>query len=343
MTSRAIVAISDLHMGKGTPGDSFVREQGKVTAFAEALASGAARAGAELTVVVNGDIFDLWEMIGPDELRDGDAAFNAITQGLLVPTETRPQLELLAANVRVRLRESLGQHREFPTFLNTLLDSGAGVCFTVGNHDHQLDNAAMVPGLRSELVDAGVARADRITVGRYYWDEALGFYAEHGDQFARSDSHSPLIPGGGDRLQEEAGFYLLRYLWNRLEDRGYGLDKAPTIFQILGLLVKLLFGINPAKELRDFLHDYFRGKALVHFPLVEVRAGGKNVFQVLYDAWLRKNPPVQTLRGSLTTHPLDVADLQAVGDALAPAGEFESLQPEAVLELDRLPDTRSEE
>ncbi len=260
MPQRAIFSISDLHLGRGNRQDSFTTDQARVRQFADALASGA-RSGTQVTLVINGDVFDLWELVPDPQLAIDAPAYQFITDGLLVPTANGRDLELLTANLAEQLAWALDAHREFVAMLRTLLEAGVHLVCTVGNHDHQLDNLRCADVLRRGLVERGVpATPDRFEMGRYYLDLDLGFYAEHGDQFADANSRSPLLPPDGVGLDEAAGFHFLRYVWNRLEAAGYGGLQDASLLEILGhvLVSLILHRQGPVPLFKTCAGQYFR-------------------------------------------------------------------------------------
>jgi hypothetical protein len=139
-------------------------------------------------------------------------------------------------------------------------------------------------------------------------------------------------------MEEAAGFYGLRYIWNRLEERGHGHDTQPTIFEIIAIAIKLLLGLGPSRDIRDAFNDYFKGHTELKFPMIEYKFAGRDAIQVLYSAWLRKNPP-QELRRSGETTELSDADLDAVRAELSVTpqqvmllGQQESAEPSFVVD-----------
>lgn len=313
MPQRAVITISDLHLGRRNGQDSSMDNPELVRGFGEALVNGISSGAMELTLVLNGDVFDLWEIVSDAELQDGPAGFDAICRGLRVPTDSPAKLQHLADGVRQHLASSLEKHQDFVTLLNLLIVSaGAKIHFNVGNHDHQLDNDALAAVLAECLTNQGVERVrERVTVGRYYYDPVLQFYAEHGDQFAGDDSRVPLLDPSGSTFEEGSGFYVLRYVWNRLENQGYGWVQHPTVQQVVRMIVSaVLHGDGPLDLVIAYMNDYCRGKRDLDFPLVEDKWG---IIRRLYKIWLSKNRP-GTFSADAQATGLTREDFAAVGE-----------------------------
>ena len=324
MPGTAVIAISDLHLGRCNEQDSFIDQPEQVKRFAEQLAGGVATSGIDLTFVLNGDIFDLWELVSDAELGDGAAAYEAITSGLLVPTQDTAQLDRLRDGVRGRVAAVLGCHREFVHLLKTLIDTRARLHFNVGNHDHQLDNETTAKALIQVLADHGAgAGAGQITVARHFLEPRLGFYAEHGDQFAGSESKSPLRPVNAPALEEATGFYFLRYVWNRLENQDYGWVQHPTLGQILGLVRDLILKRKgPVPLFLRYATDYFRAIRDHGVPLVDNR-----LLHLLYGRWRSRNRS-ETLAGARAGE-----ELEYLGNDELTEEDLEAVRQEAELEM----------
>lgn len=312
MSGKLAVAISDLHLGRGNRQDSFTKEHPFVTKFGEDLAAARRNTGVDLTVILNGDVVDLWELVSDAELERGEAAWQAITSGLHVPVRTPDDLARLLRGMEARLTETLAYHVEFTGFLETMLKSGIKVHVNVGNHDHQLDQAEGARMLASRLRAQGVPSltAGNFTVGRWYLDKDLGFYAEHGDQFAGEESRSPLLDPTQPALEEAGGFYVLRYVWNRLENEGLSWVQHPTIAQVLRELVRLLGSgrDGPIDRALEYLNDYFKAVRSGAVPAI-VDIG---IIKALYKLWKPKPQPRLTR-----------TDLEAVTMLESAPGELE--------------------
>jgi UDP-2,3-diacylglucosamine pyrophosphatase LpxH len=272
MSGKAVVAISDLHLGRRNPQDSFVEHPDLVRGFARRLAKGSKESGTELTVILNGDVFDLWEIVSDEELDESPKGRQAIATGLRIPVRNANDLAGMTDSLRVKLNSSLRHHREFGDFMQILLSNGIPIHINVGNHDHQLDNAASVPVLIEALRRNGVPDASdgTVKVGRFFKDDALRFYAEHGDQFAEDSSRSPLGDPNAPVLDEAPGFYFLRYIWNRLENVDPELPQDATTGRIIGMFTDMILGNldGPLDRLRTFSDDYFTAAEQLQFPIV---------------------------------------------------------------------------
>jgi hypothetical protein len=193
--------------------------------------------------------------------------------------------------------------------LRELAGAGGRVHYNVGNHDHQLYHSRTARVLRAELERFGVPLADgQLTVARWYLDERCGLYAEHGEQFAESESRSPLHDMDGTEVREVAGFYFLRFVWNRLEHGGYGYLQHPNMKEILRVVASIVLERQgPVHRFLDYLGDYFRGKREKDFPLVD-----SWFIRKLYDRWKARQK-----RGVRATGVTE-ADLDAVRDSYEP-------------------------
>jgi UDP-2,3-diacylglucosamine pyrophosphatase LpxH len=323
MPGKAVIAISDLHLGRRNAQDSFMEQPETVKEFARQVAAGASSSRTPLTFILNGDVFDLWELVTDVELGEGQPAYDAISTGLLAPTDTSGELARLADGVKARLHWSLEKHPEIIELLNRLTAAGVKVHINVGNHDHQLDNQLTAAVLRQAITDHGGPSA-AIPVARYYLDPELGFYAEHGDQFAGGESKSPLHDVNGAELEEATGFYFLRYVWNRLENKGHGWVQHPNMAQILKLIAKLVIKREgPVQEFLRYCSDYFRAVRDKGVPLVD-----SWIVKRLYDVW-RIGHPLEAVQPELAgADELTEQDLDVVRDELA--GQ-ELAAPEAAL------------
>jgi predicted phosphodiesterase len=184
----------------------------------------------------------------------------------------------------------------------------AKVIYIHGNHDHQLSHPLAQDQLRRSLERHKVTNTERIEFARFYMDSSVGLYAEHGDQFDGHDSRSPLNPAGGVLLDEAAGFYFLRYVWNRLEAGGHASLKNLNFLKVVKLVVQtFLLGTGPVRPLLRYTSDYFRA---AHEGKVATLVDG-DVLKFLFDKWVAKNRArlgVQLLRA----RDLDEDDLVAL-------------------------------
>ena len=343
MAGKAAIAISDLHLGRGNAQDSFIDRPDAVRDFARQVATGASASGIPLTFILNGDVFDLWELVTDPELGEGQAAYQAIGDGLLAPTDDAAELARLADGVKARLHWSLDRHREIVELLNRLSGAGVQLHVNVGNHDHQLDNHLTASVLCQSLSEHG-GPSTGIAVARHFLDSELRFYAEHGDQFAGGESKSPLRDVDGVEMEEATGFYFLRYVWNRLESHGLGWVQHPNMGQILRLIVNLV--TKREGPVQDFLRygtDYFRAVRDRQVPLID-----SPIVMRLYELWLSRHPqgevrpegPFETWADGdeLTERDLNVvrdelaAEQLAASAAASPQGAAETLSEAPLIE-----------
>jgi UDP-2,3-diacylglucosamine pyrophosphatase LpxH len=257
MSSKLIVSISDLHLGRGNNQDSFCgpRRRQEIKAFAAALGKASRQGHTDVTLVLNGDIFDMWELVSDQELEDTPAALRAIRRGLLVPAKGPAALDAVAAQAASRLREALDVHPEFVSMLKVIADAGGTIHYNAGNHDHRFSHPRLRAVLQKALKTRGIdLPPERFDV--YFHDDQLGFYAEHGDQFSDEDSRSPHSTDA-QFLDEARGFYFLRYVWNRVESREHSFAPRGDLLSVLDIVRKVIDG-GPSHRFLSYLYDYFR-------------------------------------------------------------------------------------
>lgn len=157
-------------------------------------------------------------------------------------------------------------------------------------------------------------------IDRYFLDEDLGLYAEHGDQFAGSESTSPLKNRAGNDLQEAPGFFFLRYVWNRLELREPNLLHL-TLCEALELLTEWVLRKKegPLDFFCRYISDYFRAVRDLRIPCIE-----QWLLAALYRVWKAKHPGPKSLALGNGEDDLTEADLEEV------RGELSSRASEAL-------------
>ena len=300
---KLIIAISDLHLGRGNKQDSFTRLADTVRDFGTVLAAETTRRKLELTLVLNGDIIDLWEIVEDAALGEGEAAYTAISNGLYVPASDAAAIQAMAKNVGSQIDAAFDKHPEFCDMLRSLTDSGANIHFNAGNHDHQLDHASTKALLLKALTSRGIGTGSgTVSFGRYFHDSDLGFYAEHGDQFAGRESRSPLDFAGGNGLTEATGFWFLRYVWNRLESSGKGHLQSPSTAQVIRIVIDIVLRRKGDLAIAlDYLNDYFRASTALNFEIVD-----EWPIRFLFKRWLRRQDNDKSERD------LDENDVQAL-------------------------------
>lgn len=184
-SKREIIVLSDLHMGRGRNpeshrfyaleaffyDDDFLR-------FARFLCSDAAKRGVGLTIVFNGDVFDLLR-IEPEEVEGG-------------PLERRfgaPHTPALAARTVAQI---LAGHPVFVRALAELLRAGHQIVMLPGNHDIEIQWAPVQGEIR-KAVDASLRElvppieADwaqsLLRIEPWFYYEPGRIWIEHGCQY----------------------------------------------------------------------------------------------------------------------------------------------------------------
>lgn len=288
--AKRLVAVSDLHIGRGNNQDDFRDPAGafRGEAFASFCGAIVQDAGGEaLTFVLNGDIIDLWEIARDEEL-EGEGAVEAIRRNLFYPATTDAAKAAATAYGRWQIDAALAQHPGFVRGVRTLLQQpSVRVVYLFGNHDHAMVNPALQEHLRHWLdADGTVGAADpkRLAFGFWHQDEELHAYLEHGNQFAGEDSRfrNPAL-----WTEQALGYYPLRFAWNRYQHRHNVI--APSTGAKLSVLFSLLTGdpTTAALESLQYLLDYFAAfeDALVPKIVGEFGIG------LVHDIWRKRGKP----------------------------------------------------
>ena len=206
--SRAIVLVSDLHMGEGRdasgawhPYEDF-RWPAELAAFLKTID---ADGKSSVDLVLNGDTFEL-------------------LQSSRVGCGSAPDLGCSEGEAMARVQRVLAAHDAEIKALGQFARSGSNrVIFVPGDHD-----AALVfPVIGRRVVSALAAPAGRVEVAAQgYWLSSDGkVYAEHGHQIgfsAHKFEHWPQVimrRDGRDRLARPWGERTIQDIYNRLEER----------------------------------------------------------------------------------------------------------------------------
>jgi UDP-2,3-diacylglucosamine pyrophosphatase LpxH len=285
VTTQLAITISDLHMGRGTRQDDF-RGRAHFQQFCNDIAGAVAVSGQKLTVVLNGDIIDLWEIVTDDELQlDGGAAIHA---GLCYPATTDVEKQRAIQRGMFQIDACLAAHPEFSAGIGALLTNPATeIHYLVGNHDHGMVNPALQTHLISQM---GVALGQAITPAQFQFGLSLHkpevrTYFEHGNQFSGNDSSFTNVL---DPFAEAPGFYFLRFIWNRLQEQ-FGMSDS------LGEIIRfaLLKIFNPGAPIvvsgLTFLYEYFEAHRTGVVP--QLVHGPGRVIPKMYKEWLKDGAP----------------------------------------------------
>lgn len=224
---RDIVVLSDLHMGRGRN-----RETGRFYAleaffydddflrFCRYLCSDAAKRGAALTVVLNGDVFDLLRV----EHEDADP-----TKPLLERRYGAPHTPALAARM---VSQILAGHPHVVRGLAEILRAGHEVFFLPGNHDIEVQwtavqveiRRAIEAVLRESAPAIEVAWAmSGLKIGQWFYYEPGRVWIEHGCQYDPENAFRYYLRGdlgtSSDAIHEAEqdmplGNFFQRYLYN---------------------------------------------------------------------------------------------------------------------------------
>ncbi|MHB8876201.1 MAG: hypothetical protein ACYC8T_21125 [Myxococcaceae bacterium] len=222
-----IVVVSDLHLGRGRNGDTgrfhsleafFYDED--FFEFCQYLCRESAERGQGLTLVFNGDSFDLLR-IEPEPV-GADATRREKRYGPIVTPEVAGTM----------LKDVLAGHPRFAEAVALVLEAGHRVVFLPGNHDLELQWAsahgavrrAVLAAVRARRGEAAVASADALLgFEPWFFHEPGRVWIEHGCQYdAESSFRFYLRTRAEERADAIAqlerdlplGSFCQRYLYN---------------------------------------------------------------------------------------------------------------------------------
>jgi UDP-2,3-diacylglucosamine pyrophosphatase LpxH len=239
MPSPAAVIVSDLHLGQGNNCDDFrapsgAWRDGLFSRFCGEIVD--ASGGNPLTLILAGDVIDFWEIATEPEL-DGlrpDRAREAIERNLVFGTGADQVDEASGTAILLdRLDRCHHAHQEVFAALRRLLEGRARLVYLYGNHDHCIVHPELQRAFREMI--GGPALGDLLSFGAWYEDPGLRLYVEHGNQL---DGEANSYPDILDWRIEAKGYFVLRYVWNRLQQT-FG-RPAPSVWRMLGMLFSIL-------------------------------------------------------------------------------------------------------
>jgi UDP-2,3-diacylglucosamine pyrophosphatase LpxH len=182
--------------------------------FAALLDDFVGAGGDDLTVVLNGDVFD-FDLVAavPD-----DPPFPVSR------AERRRGLDATPAKSRWKLERVLVHHPRFVAALASFLARGHQVVYVLGNHDRELHFPEVRAALERALEEAGAAPAGappRLRIEEWFYYVPGEIYAEHGHQYDYYNSFrhllAPVVEVGGERvLAVPMGNLSNRYLLSRM-------------------------------------------------------------------------------------------------------------------------------
>lgn len=320
MVTKLAVLVSDLHMGRGNRQDDYAGD-GRFERFCREIRDLADRHDAELQLILNGDILELWEVVPDDQLGPDPEVAQVIRENLAFPARTPAEKRKATKHTRWQIEQTLAAHPGFARGIARVLQApGARVVYLYGNHDHSMAIRAVHSSFRAalnEITGTDLADEASFTFGYHFHEPLMGLYAEHGEQFAGNDSRSPLSPWG-----QAAGYYFLRFVWNRLQAQGQGPVRHDTAYLIVWTLNKIIFDRDDpgfANGLR-YLFDYFS-------YIADLEAAGASepemvdlgILHWAYDWWKSNGRPTG----------IDDAAIRSARAAMAAEGR--RAEPEAIM------------
>ncbi|MCH7875148.1 MAG: hypothetical protein IH965_07625 [Gemmatimonadetes bacterium] len=248
---RVAVIVSDFHIGQGDRLDSFKYDK-KLLRFCSDLRQYVDREGVELTLVMNGDMLDLWAIVPAAEVLPG--AVRRLTADLEFPART-PRARQKA--VRRGKRQITAAFRAHPAVaravVGLLLQPRTRLVYLPGNHDHAMVHPDLQDHFRTTISRVGGSDVGaRIEFELYYEDPDLGLYVEHGNQFSEDSDYNRF-----DVFDEEAaGFYFLRFVWNRIR-ASYRFGDRPFTEALGWMLNRTFGGAGKQPQALKFFLEYF--------------------------------------------------------------------------------------
>jgi UDP-2,3-diacylglucosamine pyrophosphatase LpxH len=282
------ITISDLHMGRGNAQDDFTADD-EFRLFCDGIARYVQDAHVPLTLVLNGDILELWEVVPDEQLRPDSGT--AIADGLGYPADTEPEQQQALALGKWQIEQILDRHRGFVAGIRRLTElPGVRILYTFGNHDHALVAHPLQVHVRDTLsaLGAHIDGARTMVFGHWFRVPETRSYFEHGNQFAEDDSFFADVD---DPWAEAPGFYFLRFVWNRLQAQYAYRDDLSTIIR-LALLILFNPGAEVLRRAVHYLYEYFEAHRLGLVPAL-VR-GPAGVIPKLYERWEESGAPLES-------------------------------------------------
>lgn len=282
------ITVSDLHMGRGNAQDDFTADD-EFRLFCDDVARYVHDARVPLSLVLNGDILELWEVVPDDQLRPDSGT--AIADGLCYPADTDAEQQKAIEHGKWQIEQILDRHRGFVAGIRRLTElPDVHIYYTFGNHDHALAAHPLQVHVRDTLAAAGahIDGARTMVFGHWFKVPATRSYFEHGNQFAVNDAHYANVD---DPWREAPGFYFLRFVWNRLQAQYAYRDDLSTIIR-LALLLLFNPGAEVLRRTIHYLYEYFEAHRLGLVP--ELVDGPAGVIPKLYRRWLDGGAPLES-------------------------------------------------
>ena len=217
--TKLAVVISDFHVGRGDRLDAFKYDRA-FASFCKDLGNYSKTYNVELTLILNGDVLDLWAIVPDSELRPD--AGRLVRRNLEFPARSRARRAQAVARGKKQINWALRAHPRVAEGLIALLRlPKTSVIYLPGNHDHAMVHPALQDHFRDAVCAYGGSDAgSRIEFELYHEDEELNLYVDHGNQFSHDSNYQDFTDFG----EEAPGFYFVRFVWNRIR-KNY---KAPT-------------------------------------------------------------------------------------------------------------------
>lgn len=234
------IIVSDLHLGAGPAGapnplEDFTNDGDFATLLAGAAAE-SERDGAEVELILNGDIFEMLQVPHVDEFDPAEA---------YPPDRYHSSLEENSA------RKMAVIIRGHPTFFHALRDfvqvgpPRRYATFVKGNHDVDLHWPAVQDHIRQAL-DATASRHSLLAFEERRIHRE-GIYVEHGNQYAArvdqlDDMEEPHDPDRPGQLNYPPGSWFVMNIFNKIERNRYWIDGVKPITALIWFALKYDFG-----------------------------------------------------------------------------------------------------
>jgi len=293
--TRVVVVVSDFHLGRGDALDPFGRKaptkssppprsDARFRKFCRDLARYVTDENVELTVVMAGDMLDLWAIVPDAELNP--AKTQLLRDNLEFPAPSPGRVKAALTRGEGQITQAFEAHPLIAQGIVELLSvPRTRMVFLPGNHDHAIVHPTLQDCIRGIISDVGGSPVgSRMEFDLWYDDPELRLYVEHGNQFSDDSDYARFDDFG----EEAPGFYFLRFVWNRI--RANYQSKDQPITEALAWAADATFGGKEPLPLGlRFFVDYFDAFEDRLIPRLAPQAP----LQALHREWKRQGRDVK--------------------------------------------------
>ena len=304
--STLAVIVSDLHMGADRPEagerdplERFTYDR-QFRTFCREVADYAGGRGDTLHFILNGDVFDLWTTVDPDELTLDAAPVIEQRLEYPVPRGNTAARDKAVARGERQIDRILAAHPDVALGLLEIVElpeAERRIVYLVGNHDHAMMQPALQDYFRLRLGE--IMQLDGpapIEFPGRYDNPALALYVEHGQQFSLDSDYADFFDAG----EADIGLYFLRFVGNRVRahyaDKKNGLGLAVLSELLAWTVSRASLDPLPLPPALRFLLEYFDARKRGVVPAFTRHT----LLQELYAEWDRtQGQPPQIIKHAL--------------------------------------------